>query len=542
MAPADPSADSAPAAAPARRGAAAFVVAAGILASRLFGLVRERVFAHYLGNSDAAGAFKAALRIPNLLQNLFGEGVLSASFIPVYARLLREGRQREAARVASVVASLLTVLVAVLVLAGVLLSRPLIDVVAPGFTGDVRELTISMVQIMFPGVGLLVLSAWCLGVLNSHHRFFLPYFAPVVWNVAIIAALFALGGHAAGTRLGQMRLAEQLAWSTVVGAVLQLVVQLPSVVRLVRPLRPSLALGPDERTVLTNFVPRLLGAGASQIAAYISQLLSSYLTASIVAAMAYAQTLYTLPVSLFGMASAAAELPKMSSELGTDEEIAAALRARLQPALARIVFFVVPSTAAFLVLGDVIAATLFQTGKFVAHDSDLVWMILAGSTVGLLAATQARLLSAAFWALRDTRTPLAFALVRVTLTAVAGWAVALPLRARFGWDVGWAAAGLTASAGAAGWLEYWLLRRALVARIGAFSVGARTTVRCWVAAIFGALPAFALHRLVPLVGHPVVEGALVLGLFGAIYVGVTMLLGVGEAGALVERVRRRLRR
>src|SRR5438552_11080746 len=123
-------------AAPRRRLGGALAVGAGILLSRLAGLVRDRVIGHYLGISAAAGAFRAALRIPNLLQNLLGEGVLSASFIPVYARLLAEGREEEASRVASVVASLLAVAMAALVSVGVLLSRPLIDLVAPGFQGD----------------------------------------------------------------------------------------------------------------------------------------------------------------------------------------------------------------------------------------------------------------------------------------------------------------------------------------------------------------------------------------------------------------------
>src|SRR5690348_13089085 len=141
---------------------AALAVAAGILLSRLAGLIRERVFAHYLGNSDAAGAFKAALRIPNILQNLFGEGVLSASFIPVYARLRGQGKDQEASRVASAVANLLLLTVAVLVAVGVTGSRWLTVAIAPGFKGEVRELTERLVAIMFAGTGLLVLSAWCL--------------------------------------------------------------------------------------------------------------------------------------------------------------------------------------------------------------------------------------------------------------------------------------------------------------------------------------------------------------------------------------------
>ena len=172
----------------------AVLVGSGILFSRIIGLVRERVFAHYFGNSDAADAFKAALKIPNLLQNLFGEGALSSSFIPVYASLLASGRKEEANRVARVVGTILALAMSILVLAGVLATPFLIDLIAPGFEGVKREFTIQMVRILFPGVGVLVLSAWCLGILNSHRHFFLPYAAPVLWNLAMIAALLGFGG------------------------------------------------------------------------------------------------------------------------------------------------------------------------------------------------------------------------------------------------------------------------------------------------------------------------------------------------------------
>ena len=160
----------------------AALVAAGILLSRIAGLIRQRVFAYYFGNSAAADAFTAAFRIPNFLQNLFGEGVLSASFIPVYSRLLAQGDRREADRVAGVVGSLLALATSLLVLLGVVLTPVLITLIAPGFTGETRLLTIRLVRILFPGAGLLVLSAWCLGILNSHHKFFLSYTAPVFWN------------------------------------------------------------------------------------------------------------------------------------------------------------------------------------------------------------------------------------------------------------------------------------------------------------------------------------------------------------------------
>src|SRR4051812_20630771 len=184
--------------APSRRFGGALAVGAGIFLSRIAGLLRERALTHYLALSPAADAFRAALRIPNLLQNLLGEGVLSASFIPVYARLRAEGRHDDASRVARAVGSLLALVASALALAGVLAARPLVDLFAPGFEGHARDVTVPLVQILFPGVALLVMSAWCLGVLTSHRRFFLSYVSPVVWNAAIITAAVIAGLRLAG--------------------------------------------------------------------------------------------------------------------------------------------------------------------------------------------------------------------------------------------------------------------------------------------------------------------------------------------------------
>src|ERR1043166_2830164 len=170
-----------------RTGRHAFMVGAGILISRIIGVIRQRVFAHYLGFSDAAGAFSAAFRIPYFLHTVFGEGALSASFIPVYANLLARGDQKEASRVADAVLTMLALTTSIIVLVGVLTTPVFVGLFAYSFDPATRELTTQLVQIFFPGAGLLVLSAWCLGVLNSHRRFFLSYTAPVVWNLAIIA-------------------------------------------------------------------------------------------------------------------------------------------------------------------------------------------------------------------------------------------------------------------------------------------------------------------------------------------------------------------
>jgi putative peptidoglycan lipid II flippase len=513
--------------------ASAVAVAAGILLSRIAGLVRERVFAHYFGNSDAADAFRAAFRIPNFLQTLFGEGVLSASFIPVYARLKAEERHEEASEVAEVTFALLFIATSLLVLAGVFAAPWLIDAIAPGFSGDKRLLTIRLVQVFFPGAGLLVFSAWCLGVLNSHRKFLLSYTAPIVWNAAIVAAFFW-----DGARHSQTRLAVVVAVGAVIGSGLQFLVQLPLVLRFLWPLRIRLHLGSEHmRTVVRNFFPVFISRGVVQISAYIDALLASFLPTGAVAALSYAQTLYTLPVSLFGMSVSAAELPAMSSALGNKDEVAATLRARLAAGLQQIAFFVVPSAAGFLFLGNVIVATLYRSGQFNARDVTYVWAVIAGSAVGLLASTSGRLYSSAFYALRNTRTPLKFAIVRVILTVVLGYFCALPLPPMLGIDRRWGVAGLTLSAGIAGWIEFALLRSALQREIGAVPQSFDRILKMWIAAIVAAAVGIAIEFA--LRGrHPLLIGACVLLPYGILYFAITQWLGVSSLAGTLRALRR----
>jgi putative peptidoglycan lipid II flippase len=498
-------------------------VAAGILLSRIAGLVRQSVFAFYFGQGDAADVFSAAFRIPNLLQNLFGEGALSASLIPVYARLRAQGDEQEAARVASAVATLLALGVSLLVLLGVLATPWIVALVAPGFEGAKRDATVAVVRILFPGAGLLVLSAWCLGVLNSHRHFFLSYAAPVLWSAAIVAAMLAFGARTSGYPL-----AEIVAWGALAGSGLQLLIQLPVALRLLQRFRPSLALASEHvRSVLRNFGPVVSSRGVVQISAYVDQIIASFLPSGAIAALAYAQVLYTLPVSLFGMSVSAAELPEMSSAVGSDENVRAHLRERLQSGLARIAFFVVPSAAAMLAFGDVIAALLFQRGRFSAADSEYVWSVLAGSSVGLLAATLGRLYASVFYALRDTRTPLWFAGIRVALTSALGYFCALPLPRLLGIDPSWGTAGLTASAGVAAWVEFALLRRALGRRIGPSGIPRALLGRLWFAALAAAAAGFAAKlALGPFVGgRPLLLSPAVLTVYGVAYLGLAAALG-----------------
>jgi len=521
--------------------ASAVAVAAGILLSRLIGLVRERAFAHFFGTSDAADAFRQAFKIPNFLQNLFGEGVLSASFIPVYARLRAEGRHEDASELAEAIFSLLFLVTSVLVVVGIFAAPWLIYAIAPGFHGAKRELTILLVQILFPGAGLLVFSAWCLGILNSHRKFFLSYAAPVIWNAAIIATFLWKGGHQT-----EERLAVTIAISSVVGSGLQFAVQLPTVLRFLWPMRLHFRHGTEQvRTVVRNFFPVFISRGVVQISAYVDSWLVSFLPTGGAAGLGYAQTLNSLPVSLFGMAISAAELPAMSSALGTQDEIATTLRQRLTAGLQNIAFFVIPSAVAFIILGDLVVATIYRSGNFGKEDVTFVWSVLAGSGVGLLASTSGRLYSSAFYALRNTRTPLNFALIRVTLTLGLGYFFALPLPRLLGIDQRWGVAGLTLSAGIAGWVEFTLLRRALHARIGAVPSQASRIARLWLAAIIAAVIGYGAKLVIsPSVNHmfpsraALVLGPSVLILYGGCYLGLAIMMGITVPGTLRRLLRR----
>jgi putative peptidoglycan lipid II flippase len=423
--------------------------------------------------------------------------------------------------------------VAVLVFLGVIATPVLISAIAPGFGGAKRDLTIQIVRILFPGAGLLVLSAWCLGVLNSHRRFLLSYAAPVMWNAAMIATLWWFGGQ---TDLP--RLAMVLAWGSVIGSALQFAVQLPIVIRLAPDLKITLgAMSEHVRAVIRNFIPVFMSRGVVQVSAYIDALLASLLPTGAVTGLANAQLLYTLPVSLFGMSISAAELPAMSGAAAIDPRGNEAVRTRLDSGLRQIAIFVVPSSVAFLALGDVIAAALLQTGRFRYTDAVYVWGILAGSAIGLLASTLGRLYSSTYFALRDTRTPLRYALVRVGLTTILGYIFAIPLPRWLGIPQIWGAAGLTASAGLAGWVEMLLLRRTLNIQIGRTGLPKEYVVKLWTAAVVGAAVAWAVKLMLPVL-HPIFAAILVLAPYGLVFLGGTYVLRIPEARACVRRILR----
>ena len=538
-----------------RSGRSAALVGAGVVLSRLSGVAREAVLGAFLGTRASADAFGAALRIPKLLQNLLGEGALSASFIPVYAQVLEEGDEKRAGRLAGAVAGLLAVLTGGMVLLAIFLAEPLTWIVAPGFSGVRHELTVVLIRIMAGGIGLIVMAAWCLGVLNAHRRFFLSYVAPVLWNVAIVAAVAAAGVVGAA----ETGIAEAAAWGVLVGGALQFVVQIPAVVSLVPRLRVSLRLRlRGVREVARRFGPAVAGRGVVTLSSYVDVILASLLATGAIAYLDRAQVLYLMPISVFAVSVAAADLPEMAREQESRER----LQERLVVGTARVLLFLVFALVAFVTFGRPIVGALYQRVNFTADDTYVVWLVLAAYSLGIVAAGLSRLLQNTCYAAGDTKGPARIAAGRLIFAALGGlvlmiqldrvgvingeirrlgdlpafWLLDNEIRQtgdirRFG------AVGLALAASVAAWLELGLLRRRIRRTLGLSPPFGRLAGRLLPGAVLAGLAGFLLMRAMAGAPHLLVA-PVCLVVAGTLYLLVANLCGQPAARHLLLPLRR----
>ena len=540
---------------------AAGSVAGGIFLSRIFGLLRERAVAYFFGVGAHADVLQVAFKSPNLLQNLLGEGTISAAFIPIYSRFLEEDRPEAAGRFAGAIFGLLLAAAGGVALLGVAFAEPIVTVLAPGFLDDAArvaagtlpfnrfELAVRAVRLIFPMAGVLVLSAWALGVLNSHRQFFVPYVAPTLWNAAIIATLFGGGYMLAGTpgapdALSSDALTRLLLIACVGafgGGLLQFGVQLPFVVREMEGFSFSLSTRVEGvREALSAFGPVVASRGVAQLSAYLDLFLASWLAVGALSALRYAQLLYMLPISLFGMSVAASELPELSR---LTQEKVAAFSARLQRSLRQIAFLTVPTAVGYLAFGLLLVGALFRTGQFQAGSTWLVAIVLGGYSLGILATTFSRLLQNAFYAIGDTTTPAWIAVLRVTVSTLVAvpamfWLDTIALDAVVGPLPGDAlflgALGLSLGATVGAWVEvaalrHWLRRPLPDACIPWGPVG-----RMLGLALVSLGPGAAAWGLLPN-WHVLVVAPVVVAAYAAAYLGAAWGLGVGEIEAWTRR-------
>ncbi len=514
----------------------------------------------YLGAGPHLDAFKQALRSGNLIQNLLGEQTLSAAFIPGYSRMLEEEREEEAGRFAGAVFGLLLAVAGVLTLIGVLGAPLIVTIFNPGYLRDAAAvaagelsvdrfpLAVRLVRWLFPMAGLLVLSAWSVGVLNSHRRFFVAYFAPVAWNAAIIAALWLAGSHLAvptgGSSATTLALLERLlvagAVGALVGGALQFLVQLPSVVAVLRGFRLSLSTRVSGvRQALAAFWPMLAGRGAVQLSGHLDGFIASFLAAGAQGILLSALTLYLLPLSLFGLAVAAAELPEMSRE----ERDSPRASERLSSTVRRSAFLVVPTAVGYIAFGLLIIAGIFGHGRFGPVDRWLLYLVLATYSFGLPASGITRQLNTLFYARGETRVPARVGVERVLLSAGIGAVLAFGLdQYEVAGVVGLeqdeplylGAVGLAAGGALGAWYELFRIRRRLAERIGSLRLPGSEILRMGGAAVLsipaGAAVWFWVARMLP----TWLGASLVVAVYAGAYLVLARGFGVSELGPWLD--------
>lgn len=529
--------------------------AAGIGISRGFGLVREALIGATLGTGVSADAFRTAMRVPNIVQNLLGEGSLSASFVPVYARLVEERNEVEARRVAGGVLGLLTVAITGLVALMVVAAGPIISVTAPGLTPEVHDQAVWLTRITAPGIGLLGLSAWCLGILNAHREYFISYVAPALWNLAQITLLTAvvLGGVLFDTDPSPERIATLLAISVGVGSILQLGVQVPRVRRLTHGVTPHLNRGGQVAVVLKRFAPAVGARGVVQLSSFIDIALASFLAASSISSLALITPLYLLPISLFGFAIATTELTEMSRQA----DRAAAVAERLEIGLRRIVLPAGLVFAVFTAAARPVITTLYQWLSQVIDRAplsddrvDVMAMVLFVFALALPATMNARVTQNALYALGEVRKPAQIAVIRLIVLVVvtvlvmfqfdrlivsggsiSGWSDLsfrlwdpLPEPIRANADIArLGAVGIAVGAAVASVTEWFLLRRALQQKVQRTVSSGLAFPVC--AASLGTAAALWLLQVLLPIGAPI-EGVIIGVSATGIYIGLLRFQGL----------------
>jgi putative peptidoglycan lipid II flippase len=519
-----------PAAAPLR---AAGLVSALTLLSRLLGLAREQAFAALLGAGLYADAFQAAFRIPNLLRDLFAEGALSAAFVPTYARALADGGPARARQLASRVLTLLAVVLGILVVAGILLARPLVRTLAPGFdeVPGKEEATVLLTRIMLPFLPIVSFAAVAMGMLNAEERYGPPALAPSLFNLVAIAwaaMLWAMGFDLAAVAVGW-------AVGTLLGGLAQFLVQVPPLVRSGWRYRPEWA--PDDpgiRAIASLMAPATMGLAAVQVNIFVSTIFASHEPGA-VSWLTYAFRILYLPIGVFGVALGTIATTGLARRAAAGDMDG--LRETLRQSLRMLAFLTLPATVGLIVLDVPIVRLLFERGRFGAHDTHRTASALTLYAVGLVAYTGVKVLAPAFYALGRPRVPLLASASAVAANLV----VILALHGRLGFR----AVALGTSLGAV--VNAAILLAVFEGRVGGlrgFGMAGALARMAGAAALMGPAAwgaAMLMERLVGTSGlaAQAMTGLVPVAVGGLVYLLLVRLLRIPEGQAIVSTVFRR---
>jgi len=418
----------------------ASVVSIAVLASRVLGVVREQIFAVFFGAGRELDAFITAFRIPNLLRDLFAEGALSAAFVSTFTQYLERGGEAAAWRLASLVINALLIVVGTITLIGIWIAPDVVLAIAPGFAAIPGKvgLTVGLTRIMFPFLPLVALAAVAMGILNTRNVFGVPASAAAFFNVgSIVGGLGAaywlapayvrgiLGAvathHAAPTDPAlAARAITGMAIGTLIGGLLQFVVQVPSLGRVGFRYRPVLhPSDPGLRQVMRLMAPATIGAAAVQVNVFINNNFASYLGNGPVSWLNVAFRFMQLPIGLFGVALGTVTLPLVSRHVARGDR--AALRRTLAESLELVGLLCLPAAAGLALFAVPVIGLIYEHGRFTPADTTAAAQALAAYTAGLAGYAGIKVLAPAFYALDDARTPMLVSLVSIGVNYVLNW-------------------------------------------------------------------------------------------------------------------------
>ena len=499
---------------------AAGVVMAAFLVSRLFGVARDMVIAAQLGTSDAADAYRTAFLIPDLIFTLIAGGALASAFIPTFAGYLAEDNREGAWHLASAVINLLLVVMGVAAALAFIAAPALAFALAPGYAPDKQALTVSLMRVMLICPVIFGVSGLVMGILNAQQDFLLPGLAPSAYNLGIM-----LGAWLLIPKMGPMGAAI----GAVAGAILHLLVQIPGLARCKMRYSPVLSLrDPGVQRVLWLMGPRVFGLAVVQLNFIVESNLASRLGTGVVAALNYAWRVMLLPQGVFAQSVATAAFPTFADQTarGQNQAMGEALAATL-----RAIFFVtLPAAAGLLLLRVPVVQVLFERGKFQNSSTEAVALALMFYAPGLLAHSGIEIVTRAFYALHDTRTPVYIGVAAMLSNLFFSLMLIGPLQI----------AGLALANSIAAYIELSLLLGFIRPRVGGLG-GARTWAalgKVMIATLAMSAVVWAFLEFAPM-SSALLRGGIGVAIGGVVYAATSLLVGADEGKAVMRMVLRR---
>ncbi len=493
--------------------------------SRILGYVRDSLVASYFGGGIQTDAFYAAFKIPNLLRRFLGEGALTAAFVPVFTETMQKKGKEEAQKLFEALVSGLLLVLSIVVVLGIIFAPQITQLISWGFTRDPEKfaLTVQLTRLTFPFLMVICVAALVAAVLNSAGRFFVPAVAPSGLSIGEIAFIVLIAARMENP-------IEGLAVSAVIGVGIHLAWQLPALykegfhLRLVKPFAH-----PQVKTVFMLMVPTMIGLCADQVNSFVDQFCASFLRDGSITALYNSNRVMQLPLALFGVAVSSVALPALSRTAAEDNK--EGFKDLLGYSLRIANFVLIPSAVGLVVLGHPIVELLFQRGRFTAENTGLTFYALVPCALGLPAYSAIKILASAFYAHKNTKTP-----VRIAFHAMA-INVALSLMLMWKWEV----AGLAAATTISAWYQAWVLFFLLKKKLG--SLGGRAMMRSFLFGSFagagmGIICWFLAYRLL-------VDSAAFIRVFGSISAGIVFyfalskLLKIKEYDAFMDTLLRR---